>query len=209
MRRLIPFLVLGLFFSTGLPATPKRPQTVSAEENIKKLESRIEQLETKVDLLSERSNLLAERTLIAFLNASYLKTGFNILFPRGSTFSFPTDTGLGVFVGGGHYFGRNHVVDGSFDWDLYPSLTLRYRYEWRNDNATLNLGPIVGVKIKLANQKPLDNFLDNRESLQSFYGVVGLGAGFPLGLSVVHSELLALFNQQLVIVASLGIHFFI
>jgi hypothetical protein len=65
------------------------------------------------------------------------------------------------------------------------------------------------LKAKLSDQKPLDKYLDPREELKSVYGVVGIGAGFPLGLSLVQSEILAFFNQQLFINASLGIHFFL
>lgn len=207
--KLLAFVVLFHLTSLVAIAETKTKTTSDLEKRIKTLEEEVEKLDVKIGILSERSNLLAERTQISFLNANYLRTGMTLIFPRGSTFSFPTDTGLGVFVGGGHYFGRSHVVDGSFDWDLYPALTLRYRYEWRNTNATLNMGPIIGVKAKLSNQKPLDKYLDSREELKAIYGVVGLGAGFPLGLSLVQTEILAFFNQQLFINASLGIHFFL
>jgi len=202
MKKLLILLVL-------LQVSPWAAFAETVEKRIKRLEEEVEKLDLKIGLLTERSNLLAERTQISFLNASYIKTGLTLLFPRGANFSYSTDTGLGVFVGGGHYFGRNHVLDGSFDWDLYPALTLRYRYEWRNKNETLNIGPVIGLKAKLSDQKPLDKYLDPREELKSIYGVVGIGAGFPLGLSLVQTEILAFFNQQLFINASLGIHFFL
>lgn len=187
----------------------KESRNAQIEERLRALEEAVEKLDVRLGLLNERSNIIAGRTQISYLDATYVKTGFHALFPRGSTFSFPTDTGLGVFAGVGHYFGRNHAVDVSLDWDLYPAVTLQYRYEWRNKDQTINIGPIVGVKTKLATQRPLDNYLDARENLKSIYGVAGVGAGFPVGLSLVQTEILAYFNRQLFIVGSLGLHFFL
>jgi len=179
------------------------------EKRVRLLEENVEKLEVQVGMLTERSNLIAGRTLISFLDAWYLRTGLLLLFPKASTFKLRTDTGLGIYMGGGKYFGRNHVVDGGLDWDVFPSLTVRYRYEWRNKNQTLNLGPIVGLKTRIARQNPLDNFFDPSEQLNSVYGIAGIGAGFPVGLSIVQTEVLAYFNKQFFIVASLGLNFFV
>lgn len=187
----------------------KQKSDVSVEQRIRSLEEAVEKLDLRLGVLSEKSNLIAGRTVISYLDAVYLRTGLNLLFPRRSTFSFPTDTGLGMYVGAGKYFGRNHVLDGGLDWDFYPAVSLRYRYEWRNQQGTVNVGPVAGLKVRLAQQRPLDNYLDSREELKAVYGVVGISAGFPLGLSVLQSEVLAFFNQQLFVVASMGLHFFL
>jgi hypothetical protein len=199
-------LVILIFSGLAFSKESRNPQI---EDRIRALEEAVEKLDVRLGLLNERSNVIAGRTQISYLDATYVKTGFHVLFPRGSTFNYPTDTGLGVFAGVGHYFGRNHVVDVSLDWDLFPAATVQYRYEWRNKDQTINIGPIVGVKTKLATQRPLDNYLDARENLKSIYGVVGVGAGFPVGLSLVQTEILAYFNRQLFIVGSLGLHFFL
>lgn len=205
----IVFLVLVLS-AIVKPAFSKEAISASALENrVRNLEEAIEKLDVRLGLLSERSNLIAGRTLISYLDATYLQTGLHLIFPRGSTFSYSTDTGLGLYAGIGHYFGRNHALDINLDWDFYPAATLQYRYELRNQNQTINFGPIIGAKIKLANQRPLDNYLDSREGLKSVYGVVGVAAGLPVGLSVVQTQILALFNHQLFIIASLGLNFFL
>lgn len=194
--------LLGFLCSLGLADS-------KLEKRVKVLEESMEKLEIQLGMLNERSNLIAGRTLISFLDSWYLRTGLLLLFPKSSTFKLRSDTGLGIFMGAGKYFGRNHILDGGLDWDVYPSATVRYRYEWRNKNQTLNLGPIVGVKARIARQNPLDNFFDPAENLQGTYGVVGLGAGFPVGLTIVQTEVLGYFNRQFFVVASLGIHFFV
>lgn len=181
----------------------------SLDERVKKIEADLEKLDFKVGLLEEKSQVIAGRTQIAYTNAWYFRTGLNLLFPRGSTFTYATDTGLGVFVGAGKYLERNFVFDSTFDWNLYPALSVRFRYEWKNEKQTLNMGPILGMKLRLSKQRPLDNFIDSREELRGILLQGGLGAGFPLGLSVVQTEILAEFNRQFFVVASLGLHFFL
>jgi len=199
---------LVILLSSGF-AVSKETGSSKLEERVRSLEEAVEKLDVQLGLLNERTQVIAGRTLISYLDATYIRTGFHVLFPRGSTFNYATDTGLGVFAGAGRYFGRNHGVDFTLDWDLYPSANLHYRYEWRNKNQTINIGPIVGAKIKISNQRPLDNYLDAKEELKSIYGIVGVGAGFPVGLSLVQTEILAVFNRQLFIVGSLGLHFFL
>jgi len=197
------------FILVSKPVQSKENPGANIENRIRSLEEAVEKLDVRLGLLSERSNLIAGRTLVSYLDATYLQTGVHLLFPRGSSFSYSTDTGLGIYAGLGRYFGRNHAVDVNLDWDFFPAATVQYRYEWRNQNQTINLGPIVGVKLKLANQKPLDNYLDSREDLKSIYGVVGVGAGLPVGVSIVQTQILAFFNKQLFVVASLGLNFFL
>ncbi|MFM8270348.1 MAG: hypothetical protein ACKN9V_09195, partial [Pseudomonadota bacterium] len=197
MKVLFQSLVsLFLLISTeGFGATEN--SSVSVEDRIHALEETVEKLDVQVGLLKERTKILAGRTLISYLNTTYLQTEFHLLFPRGPTFTYPTDTGLGVCVGLGHYFLRNHAAEFNLDWNLYPAANALYRYEWRNRKNTINLGPIVGLKLKLGSQKPLDKYLDPREDLKSVYGIVGLGVGLPVGFSILQTQLLAFFNQHL------------
>lgn len=199
----------NIFFITFFLLFPAVTLCQSLDERVKKIEEDLEKLDFKVGLLEEKSQVIAGKTQIAYTNAWYFRTGLNLLFPRGSTFTYATDTGLGVFVGVGKYLERNFVFDSTFDWNLYPAISLRFRYEWKNEKQTLNLGPVLGMKLRLAKQRPLDNFIDSREELRGILLQGGLGAGFPLGLSVVQTELLAEFNRQFFVVASLGIHFFL
>lgn len=181
----------------------------STQAKIKALEEKMKNLEKKIEILSERSSLLVDKNIGTYQDRSYFRTGLNLIFPRGSTFSYSTDTGIGVYAGFGHYLKENHIVEAGLDWDLYPALNLRYRWEWQNKSNTLHLGPVVGVKFRLAHQKPLDNYLDSREDLQGAYGIFGFSAGHPLGFSMVQTEVLAFFNRQFFVVASFGLHFFI
>lgn len=179
------------------------------EKRLQRLETELEKLDTRVAILSERSNLMIQRTTLSFLNTTYYKAGLSLLFPRARTFNYTTDTGLGVFVGAGRYFGRNHVVDLSLDWDLYPGASFRYRYEWRGNTSNVTFSPVLGVKAKLLNAKPLDKFLDSNEELQSLFGIAGVAIAIPTGLSVIHTEIAAFLNRQVVISASLGVHLFL
>lgn len=174
---------------------------------LKKIEDSFSDLNKKLDVLGERANMLAARTMGNYKGATYVRLGMTVLFPRASTFNLKTDTGLGVFAGVGKYFEEQHLGEAGINWDFYPALTVRYRFEWRNKSNTLNLGPILGVQLKLLNRDPLDKYLDPAEELKSIYGVIGIAAGHPIGLSLLQTELLAYFNQQFVIVGSVGLHY--
>lgn len=181
----------------------------NVDERLNRIEESIEKLDARVAILSERSQLMIQRTTLGYLNKTYFKAGLSLLFPRARTFQYTTDTGLGVFLGAGRYFGRNHVVDASLDWDLYPGASLRYRYEWRGINSNVTFGPIIGLKARLFDAKPLDKFLDANEDLQTVFGIAGIAIAVPTGLSVIHTEVTAFVNRQVVITASIGVHLFL
>lgn len=191
-------LIPGLVYAQD--QTPTIPTSV---------EKKLDDLDVRLGILEEKSKLMAGRTQVSYLDAWFLRTGLDLIFPRASTFNYRTDTGLGIFVGIGKYMGRKFSVDTAFDWNLYPAVSFRIRYEWHNQRQTLNLGPLIGVKFRVADRRPLDNFMSPDEDLKGTLFKLGVGAGFPLGLSIVQSELFAEFNQQLYIVASLGLHFFL
>lgn len=201
---------------TPAPTAPKRrrPLTVSEgslgqlKQKVDTLETQVEQLEAEMDVVREQHKYLVHRDTLGFLDQTYLKAGGTLISPRARSFAFRTDTGLGAFVGVGQYFGRNHVGDFAFEWDLYPSLSLRYRYEFHVDTPNVTWGPVVGLKMRMAEIKPFDNFLDRPQDLKSAYGMLGLILGFPMGRSLVATEFLYLFNQQAFFFLNIGLHFF-
>ena len=178
-------------------------------QKVEALEKQVEHLDAEMDVMREQHRFMVHRTSVGFLDQTYLKAGIALVLPRSRSFSFRTDTGIGAFVGLGQYFGRNHVADLSLDWDIYPSLTLRYRYEFHPDSPNISWGPVVGFKVRMAEIKPFDNFLDRPQDLKSGYAMLGMILGFPMGRSLVSTEFVYLFNQQNFFFINVGIHFFI
>lgn len=198
------------------PAAAKRqrPKTLSENKSndlkrrVEELEKAVDQLDAHLDVLKEQQKLVIRRSSLGFRDETYAKAGGSLVVPRSRTFDYRTDTGLGAYVGMGQYFGRNHVADLAFEWDIYPSLSLRYRYEFHHENPDITWGPVVGAKVRMAEIAPFDNFLDKREVLKSMYGLFGLMIGFPMSRSLVTIELLYVANYQSFLFSNIGIHFF-
>lgn len=178
------------------------------KRRVEELEHVVEQLDANIDVLKEQQKLVIRRSTLWFRDETYAKAGGSLVVPRSRTFSFRTDTGLGAYVGMGQYFGRNHVADLAFEWDIYPSLTLRYRYEFHHENPDITWGPVIGVKIRMAEIAPFDNFLDQPNQLKSMYTLFGIMLGFPMSRSLATLELLYVSNFQAFLFSNVGIHFF-
>jgi len=172
------------------------------------LEKSVQELDSEIEVIKAQSKMMIQRTSLGFLNQTYLKGGFSLLLPRSRTFDFNTDTGLGLFAGIGQYFGRNHVIDLSFEWDIYPSLSVRYRYEIHRESPALSFGPVVGYKVRAVDARPLDNFLARPEEVSTSFFILGGIASFHMNRSVVFLELVYLFNRQAFLTANAGVHFF-
>ena len=132
-----------------------------------------------------------------------------MISPRARTLDFQSQTGLGLFVGLGHYLGRNHVADLSFDWDLYPSLSIRYRFEVHSKSPALTFAPVLGFKTRAAELRPLDDYLEFPERVKGSFWMFGFLVGFPLEHAMVTLELLYLTNQQAFLLFNGGVHFFL
>ncbi|MCB0416244.1 MAG: hypothetical protein KDD39_01255 [Bdellovibrionales bacterium] len=202
------FLVLFISFPAFGRSRDRKPAS-DADQRISKIEDAIERLEREMEILKTQSRLVIRRTTVSFLNAWYVKANLSILVPRSSGFTGTTDTGLGAHVGLGRYLGRNHVFDLTFDWDVYPAATLRYRLEFHNNSPTISLAPVIGVKQKLLNVRPFDNFLGNPSEVKSTFLVVGAYLGVPMSKSVLSGEINALINGQVILTVTAGVHFFI
>lgn len=179
------------------------------EQRIDELEDQVDRLGAELDVLKAQSVIVVQRTHLGFLDKYYAKGGLSLLFPRGRTFTGRTDTGLGFFLGAGRYFGRSHVADLAFEWDLYPSAALRYRYEFHGEGSSLTFAPVAGVKVKLFDSKPIDNFIERPSDVRSVFAFVGLLAGLPLPGAMAVVEVLYLFNTQQVLTANFGVHLFL
>jgi len=172
------------------------------------LQERMDQLEGELDVMREQSRLVIQRTYLGYLNQFYVNVGMAMVLPRSRTFPFPTDTGLGAFVGAGQYLGRNHVVALSLDWDVYPSLSVRYRYEFHSESPSVAFGPVVGFKTRALPLAPFDNFLDRPKDVKASFWFFGAMVGLPLGRAMLSFETLYLTNQQSFLFANLGLHLF-
>lgn len=173
------------------------------------LEESVEHLEGELEILKAQNRIVIQQTTLSYRDQSYLKAGMSLLVPRARTFGFTTDTGLGAFVGAGKYFGRNNVADLALEWDFYPSIAARYRYEFHLTTPTVSVGPVIGYKMKMANIKPFDNFVEDPTAVKSSFFLLGMMVGFPIAHSMVTLEALYLFNDQAVLVANAGVHFFL
>lgn len=172
------------------------------------LEASVEKLQAELEILKAQSRLVIQRTNVSFLDRFYFRAGLALVLPRSRTFGFRTDTGLGAYVGVGHYLGRNHVVDLGAEWDIYPSLSLRYRFELHGDSPALTWGPVLGVKVRALDARPWDNFLDRPEELKSSYAFFGAILGLPVGRSQLTIEFLYLYNQQALFFTNAGLQLF-
>lgn len=174
-----------------------------------KVEAAVDKINAEIDVIKTQSKMVVQKAYVGFLNETYAKVGLSLLLPRRRTFAFNTDTGLGLFIGMGQYFGRNHVADLSLDWDIYPSLTVRYRYEFHQAAPAITFGPVIGYKIKAASMKPLDNFIEDSDGLKSSFFLMGIMAGIPMNRALLTMEFLFLTNQQSFLVMNTGIHLFL
>ncbi len=178
------------------------------EKRVGDLEESIDRIEAELDVVRSQSKMVINQTQLSFLNKFYLKSGLSIILPRSRTFSQRTDTGLGAFLGIGQYFGRHSVGDIAFEWDIYPSLSARYRFELHLENPKFTFGPLLGYKVRIANAGPWDNFIDSADSLKDSFAFFGVILGFPLSISLLTLEFNYLFNDQTFLVANAGIHMF-
>ncbi len=175
-------------------------------ERMRKIEERLRASDKVITDLNDRTTMLLLHQPVKLEDKFYVRANVSLIFPRRATFPVTTDTGLGMHVGGGRYFGTKHVVDLGFDWDFYPAVALTYRYLFEVKIPRLSLGPILGIKLKIANG-PLDNFILDPTAPKSTYYVGGLHIAFPIVNAVITSDILAVFNSQLSIQMMGGLQF--
>lgn len=179
------------------------------EARMARIEQLVENIEGEVEILRAQSRLMIQRTTVGYLNQGYLRGGFALLLPRSRSFDQKVDTGLGGFAGAGRYLGRHQVIEGNLIWDAYPAVELKYRYEFHWDSPLFSAGPVVGYRLKLIDLRPFDNFLEDPSQVKSSFFELGFLVGFPMTRSLAVLEALYLFNQQSILVANIGVHFFL
>ena len=203
-------LIVLFLISHSAEATPSLSPTEIEEikSKIEELENTVERLEGEMEITKVQTRMMIQRTNLSFLDQTYFRAGFTLLVPRTRTFSFRTDTGFGARLGVGHYFGRQSVMDLGTEWDIYPSLSLTYRFEFHSEDPNVTWGPLVGVRAKVFDLKPWDNFIENPTQLKSVFYFLGVTLGVPFGRSLFVFELLYMTNQQVFILTNAGIHLF-
>jgi hypothetical protein len=194
----------------------RKPALSEVQSGISEMKAKIQsqdeqigRLRAEVDTLRVQPHKDSVPALFFVSNQTYIKTGFTMIYPRDLTLNFATDDGLGAYVGVGQYIGRNHVIELSFDYDIYPALTIRYRFEIHPTSPPIAISPIIGYKIKLLNLAPLDDYLQKPDAVNSSFGVFGLGLGLPIAGSIFNVEFVYLLNSQAFLLMNLGIQFFI
>lgn len=174
---------------------------------------RIEAIQSQLDKLGAEINRLAQsvpnsNSFARYTNSFFFKAGLELLVPRQRSLPFAADTGLGFFIGVGQYFGEHHVAEFGAEWDFYPSLSLRYRYEMHFNSPGVAVGPVIGYKVKVASVNPWDNFVDDPSEIKNSFFFAGLLIGFPLNGALAAIELLYMVNQQNWICTNFGAHIF-
>lgn len=192
----------------GLSVLYAAPGQSPTEKRLSDIEEAVERIEAELEVIRSQNKMVINQTQLSFLNKFYLKAGLTIILPRSRTFSQRTDTGLGAFVGLGQYFGRHSVADLAFEWDIYPSLTARYRFELHPESPKLTFGPLLGYKVRIASAGPWDHFIDSTESLKDSYTFFGAILGFPISRAMLTLEFSYLFNEQTFLVANTAFHLF-
>ncbi len=200
--------VACLFMVSNLYGKDSKTRTAASSLSLQTLQDEISRLQSEVETLKSSQKVMAGQNALVTTNRTFFNTGIELFIPHQRTFTSEVDTGLGAFVGLGQYFGEHHVAALSFEWDLYPAFSLRYRYEFHFSNPSLAFGPTVGYKVRLANLNPWDNFISNPSDLKNSYFFAGAMAGFPMQNSMATLELLYLTNQQTFILLNVGIQFF-
>lgn len=198
-------LFLWLLLPCFLFAAKENPNNA----RFQKLENMVDKLQSEIDSVRASQKAALNKNSLNFNYRFYLKGGVAFIMPRARSIPFATDNGLGLFMGVGQYLGKNHVLDLSLDWDIYPSLTLRYRFEMHLDNPQFTWGPVIGYKVKLASIRPIDNFIDTPEDIRPAFFTFGVLFGFPFQASLLAFEVLYLFNTQQFITLNAGLHFFL
>lgn len=208
MKRLLLILLI-LVTQIANARTPRRRLASDLDQRLSKIEQSIDRMEGELEILKAQSRLVIRRTTVSYLNAWYLKGNLSILLPRRSSFTGTTDTGIGAHIGLGKYLGRNHVLDLTLDWDLYPAVTFRYRIEMHNSQPAVSVGPVIGVKQRILNKGPFDNFFGDPSEVKPTFFLVGGFIGIPMSKAVLTAELAGLINSQFIITATAGVHFFL
>lgn len=180
----------------------------SPQERIDSLEERVKKLEAETDELRQ-TQLDSNIRIHDFSGIVYLKGGLELLFPQQSTFTYATDSGLGVTFGGGAYLTHDHVVDVSFQWDVHLAAALRYRYEIHSPKNFFSWGPTGGVRAKIASVRPFDNFVQPTEVIQSVFMMAGAFASLTIPGGQIFFEVVYSFNTQRMIVATTGLQLFL
>jgi len=173
---------------------------------VEALEKKLEALEINTELLNTKSSIVVQRTAFSVLDRWFIRTGAAMVRPSGSTFSFRVSTGVGAYIGGGRYFGRNHVAELGIDYDLYLSTTARYRLEFHLGRANFTFGPVIGFKQKLIQLQPWGNNISNPDLIKSNFFLLGALIGIPIGRVLVSVEMDYLFNSQVVVNALASAH---
>lgn len=155
--------------------------------------------------LESQMETLRRHTSVTYLDATYMTLGMALIVPRKSTLGFNTDTGVGVQGGVGHYFGENHVAELTLDWDLYPAVSLRYRFELHASDS-FGVAAIIGGKQRVFKVRPWDNYLEYPLSLRANYLILGAGLQVPFNQVLMSGNLEFWTNKQTFIVVLMNAH---
>jgi hypothetical protein len=201
----------GLAQELGAPPqnqsfAPKIP--TASEERMKALEERVQSLESEVDELRE-TQVHSNIKISDFTGNIYLRFGLELVLPQQSSFTQATDSGLGLAFGGGGYLTHDHVIDFGLLWDVHLAASARYRYELHSNRNFFSWGPTAGIRLKVADLRPFDNFLQPTEVVQSVFLLAGAFASCTIPGGQIFFELTYNFNGQKMIVGTTSLHLFL
>lgn len=109
-----------------------------------------------------------------------IEIGGTLLKPVEADFDFRADLGIGLVAGVRKGFYGGHIVlSQSLEYDIYLSGVNRIAFGGLLKSPFIRLEGYGGVKYRVLELNPFDNFINERESLHSTIAVVGLDISLP------------------------------
>jgi len=139
-------------------------------------------------------------------NEYFLNFEAGLLKPFADRFTYPVDLGLGVTLGIGRFVDWNHAFSVGMEYDVHSAFFAKYQYWFHFDKPYLSFGPSLGIRQKVFNLLPWDNYINESEKLPSQYLQLGIDVMFPMMRNSLLVGVEYLASQKPFLKMSLGFH---
>lgn len=182
----------------------------AAEQTQPDLNQQLVQLREEVTALKTRVDQLSRKPGLAVNNRYFVRSGFSLILPRESDYSFSTDSGIGFIAGVGRYFGTRHTVTMNLVWDFYLAAALRYQYILLRSPLGLEGGPILGGRMRVVEMEPFDNFVASPSLVDTSFYEVGFALSTVMGGAArLQAEAVYFISSQKALSVAITLSFFI
>jgi len=148
-------------------------------------------------------SMKTQRAKKALTERPYLKPGLSIMIPKAKAFSGKTQTGVGIHMGIGKYFGRVNAIEANLSLDTQLAASVIYRFEWKVRG--LIVGPVLGVRQKLASL----SLIEVSDETKSTYAIFGMQSTIPMENFALAAQMTLLWNDHSILAGTLGLHYFL